>query len=207
MKKKANEISAEYLTNDLTEFKRAALINMDMDLVKDLGKYMENSKGYHVYYARVSETVIRNREGIEVDISSLRIPIDEISFHFWNVGFPWLLTSESNKDKPGDLYRLVTSPYTPHERKTIIKEVPDETTFPLPVLFDWDKICLDYMIRLIYEDKDEQTQHLIYEPRRCRRFYGVSKRKTYHWISKNGTKMINITKPEEGIEYTITESW
>lgn len=135
-----------YSTNDLASLKREALVAGDIETLKTVKMYDTHRASRQFFYARENETIVRDRLGSEILISSLPFDQDEISLHLIDINMGKALPHMA--DKPGDLSRDISLfTQTRCNAAVIILEVPGETDFPLPDSFNWLEMCKGQQIR------------------------------------------------------------
>lgn len=126
---------AQYQANNLTDIKREALINRDLEALANIVTFEKDNRARTYYYKRTGEDCIRTKEGLAIDLETLGIDFYRVWERFWCFEFAYLL--ENHQAEPGSLMRDITDKPGYRDLSKIILEIPDETVFPIPEDFDW----------------------------------------------------------------------
>jgi len=125
-----------YQSNRLSDIKRQALINRDIDALTSIVSFEKENQARTYYYKRTGEDCIRTKEGLAVDLESLGTELHKVWEIFWCFEFARLL--ENYKAEPGSLMRDIFDRPGYRDLSKIILEIPDEgPEFPIPDDFDW----------------------------------------------------------------------
>ncbi len=141
-----------YESNSIDNLKREALINRDVDTLKNIKEYDKLRKGRVIYYCLENESVIRDSNGNEISPDQLPFPQDETSLHFLSLDMGKVLKRQL--EKPGDLQADISFiSKTSHDFTVTIRELPEGTKFPIPNDFNWFEICEQHIT------KDQPIDH------------------------------------------------
>lgn len=135
----------QYRSNNLTEIKREALINRDVEALANIVSFEKDNRARTYYYKRAGEDCIRTKDGLAIDLETLGIDLHKVWEIFWCFEFAYLL--ENHQAEPGSLMRDITDKPGFRNLTKVILEIPDETPFPIGEDFDWIASSKEYLGR------------------------------------------------------------
>lgn len=204
---KQPEIPTEYLSNDINDLKRAALVNKDIELLRALDKSIKRSKGWRVLYARLDESVLREASGEIVRVDSTGLDDYDFALNFFRVGYAPSLKNPSSGWPDGHLYRSLNSSSTIQTPKVAVYELPPDTEFPIPEAFGWDE-WLDSALRYLKSTNirvrniKEWAAWMDQFPE-DRFFPDRVKSKIYRYKDNFGNTILTNSPPADGRPYTV----
>lgn len=183
----------KYIANDLSELKKVALLNKDIDFLRKIVRF-EKRKPAPIYYMHETETVIRNWKGEVIDPETLTKDPFDLAFNFIEITVGWYLQKMPVKDT--DLYDEVNSDNRRDGIDTFfkfyIRELPKDVSFPLPEGFNWEQACF------------ERSQQSDFRARKDVMGLFVKCEKTYYHYLINGNKVMSNCPPRDGTPYTTS---
>lgn len=204
---KQAKIPTEYLSNDISDLKRAALVNKDLDLLRALDKSIKRSKGWRVLYARLDESLVRDETGALVPIESIGVSRYDMPFHFCSIAFAPGLKNPALGWPEGHLYFSLTLSQEERMSKLIIYELPPATEFPLPDSFGWDvwiEVANNYLKATdqVFRNWNEWSDWIRRYPA-GRFFPKPDSMRIYQYKDNFGNTILTNSPPKDGRPYTI----
>lgn len=152
-----------YQSNSMTDLKKEALVNGDVECLKKIKAAEQHSEKVRHLYVLENEDFIRDRNGIPVPFESLRFPYGTAGLHFVDLYFIGRCLSLI-PDGPSDLHREINFTAKGGLADFILFEMPTGTEFPLPQEFGWSAWL--EMCRALPENQKEDEIYQTYRGKR-----------------------------------------